>query len=41
MTFSIVALCPETGHRGIAVASRFFRRRRDRALYPRRSRCGG
>ena len=24
MTYSIVALCPETGHRGIAVASRFF-----------------
>jgi uncharacterized Ntn-hydrolase superfamily protein len=24
MTYSIIAICPETGHRGIAVASRFF-----------------
>jgi uncharacterized Ntn-hydrolase superfamily protein len=24
MTYSIVATCPETGHRGIALASRFF-----------------
>lgn len=24
MTYSIIATCPETGHRGIAVASRFF-----------------
>lgn len=24
MTYSIIAVCPETGHRGIAVASRFF-----------------
>lgn len=24
MTYSIIAVCPQTGHRGIAVASRFF-----------------